>query len=314
MVSYVLPEAVMNVKTHMPIRKKIVSGSSMRYLAYVGNAFDKVQCPCVIMQLERTDLPMDCKGMIVNDGNREFVISSDRVITPECFSFGTTDEEQQIIEKITNHKDCVYLQNNAIFALGIVTGNNADYISQNKTDKNEMILRGADIYKYKVSETDSYVIFEPESFQQIAPVEYYRAPEKLLYRFISNQLVFAYDDKQTLSLNSCNVVIPTIQNMHIKYIMAILNSRMAQYVFKKRFNSIKVLRSHIEKIPLPKIEAERQEIFIKYTDMLIGERNKDKIEAIYSEVDKKVAELFDITEKEYSVILKSLEKDNLFLY
>ena len=37
----------------------------------------------------------------------------------------------------------------------------------------------------------------------------------------------------------------------MKYIMAILNSRVAQFYFKKRFNSVKVLRSHIEQIPIP---------------------------------------------------------------
>lgn len=51
------------------------------------------------------------------------------------------------------------LKNNADFALGIVTGNNKKYISNNKTADNEMILKGSDISKYHIKQSDNYIIF-----------------------------------------------------------------------------------------------------------------------------------------------------------
>lgn len=54
-----------------------------------------------------------------------------------------------------------------------------------------MVLKGTDICKYHINPVKQYLRFEPEQFQQVAPLEIYRAPEKLLYRFISNQLVVA---------------------------------------------------------------------------------------------------------------------------
>lgn len=315
MLSYVLPEAIMNVKAHMPIRREIINKNSIKYLAHLGNAFDKVQCPCIIMQLQHTEKPIDCVGMIVNDGKREYQIEKQRKVDSEYFSFSTTDEEQAVIDKITNCIDCVYLENNAIFALGIVTGNNKDYISTVKSEENEKILKGADIYKFKTLDTHNYIVFEPESFQQIAPIEYYRAPEKLLYRFICNQLVFAYDDKQTLSLNSCNIVIPQIEGLTVKYIMTVLNSRVAQFVFKKRFNSIKILKSHIERIPLPRVEKAKQREFENYADKLMMNYKESELLETYNELDKKIAEqLFGLNKEEYGVILNSLEGENMFLH
>ena len=111
-----------------------------------------------------------------------------------------------------------------------------------------MILKGSDIQKFRFTEGKRFIAYRPELFQQTAPTEYYRAPRKLLYRFISDQLVFAYDDRQTLSLNSCNVVIPEIEGLEMKYVLAVLNSRVAQFYFEKSFQSVKVLRSHIEHI------------------------------------------------------------------
>ena len=98
-----------------------------------------------------------------------------------------------------------------------VTGNNKKYISDKKNNENERVLSFSVTTKYHINPTTNYIIFKPESFQQIAPTKMYRAQEKLLYRFISSQLVFAYDNKQTLSLNSCNIVIPRIPDIKMKY-------------------------------------------------------------------------------------------------
>lgn len=148
--------------------------------------------------------------MNVNTGTASFTINIERTVSAEYFSFTTSDAEYNVLCKIRSMPNSAYLLDNADFALGIVTGNNKEYISDIKNENNEMILKGADICKYHITRTNNYIVFKPENFQQAAPTEMYRSPEKLLYRFISSQLVFAYDDKQTLSLNSCNIVIPRL--------------------------------------------------------------------------------------------------------
>lgn len=311
--SFVLPEAILNVKSHMPIRKLIVGKASIQYIAFLGNAFDKVQCPCVILQLQYTKKEISCVGMEVNDGKKTFHLHLERDVNPEYFSFTLTDEEHKAIKKVNSLKNAVYLKNNATFALGIVTGNNKEYISNVKTEDNEMILKGSDLCKYRANNTDNYIVFKPGSFQQVAPTEYYRAPEKLLYKFICNQLVFAYDDKQTLSLNSCNILIPDIPDMEIKYILAVLNSRVAQFIYKKQFNSVKVLRSHIEQIPIPRISAEQQTQIIKYVDQLRMKMSEEKTLKLYEELDNIIRNLYSLTDREYQTIKNAVDGENKFL-
>jgi hypothetical protein len=57
----------------------------------------------------------------------------------------------------------------------------------------------------------------------------------LIYRFISKYLVFAYDDKQKLTLNSANIVIPKTDDYPIKVIAALFNSSLYQFIFQKKF-------------------------------------------------------------------------------
>lgn len=310
--SFLLPEAVLNVKAHSEIRKVMLQSNSFQYIYFLGNVFDKVQCPCVILQMLHTGTPLSTIGMNVNDGKREFSIMTQRSVNAECFSFLTSDEEYEILNKLELSDNKITLAGQADFALGIVTGNNKEYISSEKRSDNEMILKGSDIYKFKFNETENYIEFKPESFQQIAPIKYYRAKEKLLYRFICNQLVFAYDDKQTLSLNSCNIVIPNVEGMRIKYIMAILNSKVAQFYFKKRFNSVKVLRSHIEQIPIPNVSEKEQDKLIKYVDCIISSSQKD-IAKLYHVMDQEIAALYHLTPNEYAIVCSVTNGENLFL-
>ncbi len=311
--SFVLPEAFLNVKAHTSIRSLLMKNSSFQYLEFLGNAFDKVQCPCIILQIFYNQKPFDSRGLTVNDGIREYTISYPRNVNAECFSFLTTDTEYKIIDKMNKMTNKIFLFGDAIFALGIVTGNNKDYISQVKTQDNEIILKGSDICRFRFNHSDNYIVFRPDSFQQTAPVQYYRAKEKLLYRFICNQLIFAYDDKQTLSLNSCNLLIPTVHNLNIKYLMAVLNSRATQFFFKKQFHSVKVLRSHIEQIPIPQIDEESQIPIITLVDAILDSTNKYDILSIYETLDFEIAKLYHLTEVEHNIIIKSMEGENLFL-
>ena len=311
--AFVLPEALLNVKAHTDIRSIILNQCSIRKLDFLGNAFYGVQCPCIIMDLQYQNMPLTTIGMIVSNKNLTFTIKTERTITPDYFRFIASDEEYEILQKVRDVNSVCYLKDNSDFALGIVTGNNKKYISEIKTNENEMILKGADISKYHINKTSNYIVFKPENFQQIAPIEMYRAPEKLLYRFISNQLVFAYDNLQTLSLNSCNIVIPRFAQIKMKYVLAILNSRVAQFIFKKEFNSVKVLRSHIESIPIPFVDEQTQDKIIAVTDLLIGGLSSEQLYAKYDELDLLICELFQLTARDQRVIRQAVDGDNKFL-
>ncbi len=306
-ITFVMPEAILNVKTHHPVREKLIENTSILSLNYLGNAFDKVQCPCIIMQLEKTSKPISCVNMKVSDGQRKFVIRKERYVDPQYLNFKTDDDEEQILSKIFSLDNLRFLKDNAQFALGIVTGNNNLYISNRKSSDNEVILKGSDVFKYRIDLPKRFISFNPEHFQQVAPESMYRAKEKLIYRFISKHLVFAYDDKQTLSLNSSNIVIPQIEGLSIKYILSILNSSIAQFIYDKRFNSVKVLRAHIESIPIPMISANEQAPFIKLVEEIMNCSSRTRVESLYRNLDAIIFSLFKLDESQKKLILDTCD-------
>lgn len=308
--AFVLPEAILSVAAHDTVRRMMIAACSFKFISYLGNVFSGVQCPSIILGIAPDD-EKTVIGCRVSTESDTFVISKPRTFSDGTLSFNVSDEENECLNAISNIKNVVYLKGNAKFALGIVTGNNKKYIFTEKRDDNEVVLKGSDIQRYGMTSSGNYIRFAPESFQQVAPVEMYRAKEKLLYRFICEVPVFTYDDQQTLSLNSCNIVIPDVAGLEMKYILAILNSSVTVYFISKKFNSVKLLRSHIEQMPIPVVPVDIQTSIIKKVDRIMN--SSENISGLYEDLDSDIMQLFGLSGAHRDIIKKFLRKKNLFL-
>ncbi|MCA9735963.1 N-6 DNA methylase, partial [candidate division KSB1 bacterium] len=117
------------------------------------------------------------------------------------FNFSCSGEEAAVIEHLLSMEH-INLAGRARYGLGIVTGNNKKFCISQPRYGYMPVYRGSDIKK---GELDSPSIFIPSDlslYQQVAPTDLYQAREKLIYRFISSDLVFYLDTKQRFLLNS----------------------------------------------------------------------------------------------------------------
>lgn len=188
------------------------------------------------------------------------------------------------------------LQENVTYGLGIVTGNNTQYLNHSFQQGLEPIISEKNLKKYFVDydSIDYYIDFQREKLQQVAPNSLYRAQNKLLYKFIGNKLVFSIDTKQYLSLNSANVI-SFPESFDIYYIAAILNSRITQLFFDEKYQTIKVLKNHIQSFHIPIVnENVQEEIRTLLKDLSLVKRKYAYIE----EIETKIYSIFGLTEKE----------------
>jgi len=297
--SFILPESILNIKVHSDIRKMILKNTSILKIVKLGRAFTNVFTNVIRIDLKKNKPIKEHKINMVSDSN--YSIEQDRFWSnPDViFDIDVNDFDKRIIEKVFRFQYST-LKNNAEWALGIVTGDNKKYIHSRKQNEYEEIYKGKDVNKYLLSPAHSYIKFQPDKFQQVAPVKKYRATEKLIYKFISNKLVFAYDNKQKLTLNSANILIPNIKNYPIKVVLALLNSSLYQFIYLKKFNTIKVLRGNLEELPFPHFsKANTDEIITLVDEVLLN-----KID--YTVVDDFIIKLFQITDAEKEYIKKNV--------
>ena len=166
----------------------------------------------------------------------------------------------------------------------------------------EKIYTGKDIAPYILKDTDKYIVYERSKFQQTAPDEIYRADEKLVYKFISKKLVFAYDNKQQLFLNSANILIPKVETHSIKTVLAFLNSTIFQYIYKKKFNELKILKGNLLQLPFPVLDKNIKNNLEKLVDNYIKNQNIS-----LKQIDEIIFDCFYINDLDKNYIISSIK-------
>lgn len=306
--SYVLPESILKVKQHSDVRKYILESTSILSISHLGNVFTKVVSPVIVLNLKKT-VTNTQNVIIINKSGNKYNVNQSRFAANKNFLFDTTisEKDDQIIKKIYRKKH-ITLENNADWALGIVTGNNKAFISNVKLANYERVLKGSDIKQYYYKEPTAFILFKPKKFQQTAAETKYRAEEKLVYKFISDTLTFAYDNKKTLTLNSANILIPKINDYPTKLIMALFNSILYQYLFKKKFNTIKILKGDLEQLPLPKLSKTVESKILKKVGLLIKQGIEENYRRnLIAEINDMIFKIYKLNRSEIEYIKKSLD-------
>jgi len=275
---FLLPISVLNVKTHRDIREFILNHGNLSKITLYDNTFTGVTTKYVDLEIENNK---QVENVIIDNGKTTHVENKEnfRLTKNSVFTI-INPRNEEIIRKIQGNGR--YYLTDSKWALGIVTGDNKDKLSDKLKDGYEAVYTGKEIASYHLQNPKKYLKYDRDSFQQVAKDEYYRASEKLVYKFISNKLVFAYDDNKSLFLNSANILIPNIPNMSIKTAMAYLNSEIFSYYYRNLFGEIKILKGNLMEIPFPNITEEEDKRIANMVNDIMEKRSTD--EALQQEI------------------------------
>ena len=179
--SYILPESILNIKIHKDIREKILKKTTIKKITHLNRPFEGVFTN--VVRIDLINKKPNNSTLIAEKDNLLFQTDQIRLSSNQEYIFDvfTSSMETVLIDKVFSVKHRT-LKDNAIWALGIVTGDNKKYIQENNHSDLEPILTGKDIKRFCSNRPSKYIRFIPENFQQVAPEEKYRAKEKLLYK------------------------------------------------------------------------------------------------------------------------------------
>ncbi|HUX37926.1 MAG TPA: TaqI-like C-terminal specificity domain-containing protein [Rectinemataceae bacterium] len=292
-----LPHSFLNVSTHRNIRRHILDCKYQIEIKLLGKAFKGVLSEAILLVLKNCD---DTSPSIEVEGKNEerYLIRRSDVESPDYIIAATASRSDGVIlDKIFSAK-YLTLSGEADFGLGIVTGSNKDHVSNKRTDTSEPIFRGKDIAPYKYLEPECFIEFRPNAYQQVAPLRYYRT-RKIVYRFICDRIICAIDENNSLILNSANLFIP--HKYPMETIVCLFNSCIYSYIYRKRFHSSKVLKTHIQSLPLPRYSKEEHDLFAQlYSKIREGAIEQESI-------DLEISKYFCLTAEDYIHIKGSID-------
>lgn len=287
-IRFLFPESILNVKTHKDIRKFILDNGDLQQIQFYPNTFNGVTTKIIDILIKKTSkTPFVC----IKKDQTNFSVEKALFLNLKNKVFNIVNEEDiAILEKVK--KIGKYNLADSIWVLGVVTGDNKNKLKQNFENGLEKIYTGKEIMPYRLKPAKNYIFYDRKQLQQVAKEEYYRAKEKLVYKFISNKLVFAYDNTASLFLNSANIIIPKIPNMSIKTVLGFLNSELYQYLYCTLFRENKVLKGNLIELPFANITQKQDKIISGYVQNILDSKN-DYIIKLQEEIYKifKVDEL-----------------------
>ncbi|PIP27819.1 MAG: hypothetical protein COX29_04410 [Candidatus Moranbacteria bacterium CG23_combo_of_CG06-09_8_20_14_all_35_22] len=217
----------------------------------------------------------------------------------------------------------------AKLSMGIKTSDNSKFILDNKKDDDSYkLLRGKDVGRYNYKYAYKWIWYKPELMMEKTGAgprkpEYFQVP-KILFREITGGGIIASFDSDEYFTNNKIHVLYSIKDYDLKFILALVNSKLINYWVKHAFNnSFQVEINQLEKIPIPEInfsdktEKQKHDELAKLADKMLelnknlqsSAENSDKWNSIKTEIEKtdkeidwKVYELYGLTGEEIKIV------------
>lgn len=296
---FLLPTSLLKIKAHNDIRKYILSNTTIHQIDIYKDRFDGVFTDYFSIKLSNQKTNEQSYAVTSDNGSSIVALSNSDYTLGNIVIENLSILDKSIISKMES--SCNDKLTHSTWALGIVTGDNKNKVKNEMCEGLEPVYTGKQVASFKLKNESSYILFDPKNFQQCAKEEYFRAPEKLIYRFIAKYPIVAYDNKQCLCLNSANILIPSLDTISIKSVAALLNSTLYRYYYSLKFSDIKVLKCNLQELPFPKLTKEQDEEL----STLVSNIHSNSFSEEYQQLlDKIVYSIFGITEEEQKYIIQ----------
>ncbi|TDM49297.1 restriction endonuclease subunit M [Macrococcoides goetzii] len=328
---FITPYTIVKNKYYMDSRRFIIENSRIiELIDFTGTrVFDAAAVDSMIVLLSKEvvkEYNYKFISQIKNFERNEYVVnrfSNLDILKNEDLSF-TVSNDKKLIDKI--YKNTAPLENIVSFKQGIITGGNSKFLISEKKMNTVKVITGSDFNRYNLNWKDQYLIYDIDQLHRPRTKEIFEENEKLILRQTGSYPICMIDYNQYYTLDTVHNGRLLDKNVNIKYILALINSKLIRYVYEttinekgKTYAQVKII--YIAKLPI-KLTDKNKELFI---ESLVNEMIKmndefnrltdkflNRLTSSFSitNVSKKLRTFYDFT---FADLLKELKKNKVYL-
>jgi adenine-specific DNA-methyltransferase len=308
--SFILPNTLLDNYFEEQVRRKILGSFSLNE---INDLNDKVFDGAVVHAMIMSFLNKQSVGHFVKVNSKENLYDEPEIIPasyflnqPNCMISIRTYKDQELLDKISSN--CKLLEEVIDIRQAIKSGNDKLYISKCRENANyKPILRGKDIGKYCITFPNLYINYGKHL---ACPRKHgiFEQP-KILIREAGAVITAAYDDENYYIMSSLYNALLIDNQFNLKYILALINSSLYQYLMNKltfektkgAFTKAKIY--HYYKLPV-KVTT-NQDSIINLVDYIMEQKRIDinsDTSKEEQEIDRLVYKLYGLTYDEVKVI------------
>lgn len=247
------------------------------------------------------------------------------------FDLSYDEDVSKIIKKI--RQNSIELGSISEIKDGIIQGKVADvlFIKHPQDSDSKKLLFGEDINRYVIRFNNNWVNYKPKEMMRLEVERrgpgvrhglWLRTPEiferrKLLTRQTADEIIAALDDGNFYYSNTLHGTAITDTNYDPLYILALLNSKLMTWYYRKTtaeedkvFAQIKI--ALLRKLPIVSCKDEQQKLFIELVNSILSMTNSNdylentdkqsSVKKYKKQIDQKVYELYELTPEEIAIV------------
>ncbi len=280
LLTFIIPNTILTQEYYSYTREYILKNFYLKEIVnYVNMPFENavVENVTIIIQTKKTNF---CETKITSDD-----LVSVKLIALKKVAYFLKQDNFSFSFKSDTTIEGIYKQDKISFVGEICTVNQAIALKGDKSislrNHNSdniyyKLLDGRNIKKYEINWSGVYIDYSVDRIHSCKRTDIFESKEKLFFRRVSENLVFAYDDQQYFALNTLVVInIKKGIDFNIRFLLAILNSSLMNYIYKSRYKSTKKVFSEIqantvEKLPLKNVMGPIQIQLISLVDKILN--------------------------------------------
>jgi hypothetical protein len=185
-------------------------------------------------------------------------------------------------------------------------GNNPDLTKFKKDDYFPLIV-GGDIAKYAIKKIDKFSTFDYNNKSVYKDFDLYSSPKIFIQRIrnlsLKDRIVATFYENTILSTNTLRILTLKEDSFNLKILLGILNSKLINYFFSKRFNNKDIYGYQLAQIPIPIISNDLG-LLNKVDQILTLKQSNASADTslLEREIDLMVYELYGLSAEEIGVV------------
>jgi adenine-specific DNA-methyltransferase len=230
-----------------------------------------------------------------------------------------SSEQRELLRKLDHDTDALgTLCDELIFGV-VISGNKTELVSYTSRKGLKPFLEGRDIDRYLIRSTSKFLDYKPDEIHRPRSPRIFEATEKLLIQRITGgerPLKAAYDNKQFYTKESINNLLLSKNCPYdIKFILALLNSRLLSWYYRIAFTNgstltVNLSKEYLSQLPIPRLELSNSDHRKKHDRIAdlarqmienIDEETKAN-EKLDREIDRAVYQLYGLTELDILIL------------
>jgi len=326
--SYILPNTLLRATTYDVIRKYILDNTKIINITDLSSGvFENVTASVVLLFLQNSCAGSNNKiliseGLPTKSENKISPMKQDNFYRNISYAFNIFSDKgsDAIVNKAIRQGQRldVFVD---ILAGGIATGpGKKNYISDTPLSLlHKPLIEGKDVKKYCVTFNNKYILYDRKKLYRAREESLFLKKEKLITQRIGGgkcPLIVAYDDNQYYTFNSTNsIFLKKGVSMPLKYILALLNSKLLNWFYTVQFTNkssltVNISKTFLEQLPIVDSDNKNELVslvddILKITnsqDYLINTDKRLKVEVIERQIDLLVYNLYDLTKAEIKTV------------